>query len=75
MTNVSMKRRGVVYSNKILAIPDTGAEMTVAGKNFLDKLGLCRQDIRNPNTKKLYAANDTEIRVIGTVKVQIEYEG
>ena len=25
MTNVSMKRRGVVYSNKILAIPDTGA--------------------------------------------------
>ena len=70
-----MKRNGVIYSNKITAIPDTGAEMTIAGKNLLEKLGLTRRDIRSPNTTKLYAANDTEIRVNGTINVEIEYAG
>ena len=42
MTTISTKRKGITYSNKVTAIPDTGAEMTVAGKNFwisLDSAG------------------------------------
>ena len=75
LTKLSMKRNGITHSNRVTAIPDTGAEMTVAGKDLLEKLGLTRRDIRSPNTTRLYAANDTEIRVIGTINAEIEYAG
>ena len=34
-TKITMKKKGLIHSNTVSAIPDTGAEMTVAGKNLI----------------------------------------
>ena len=71
----SLKKNGIKYSNKISTIPDTGAEMTLAGRDFMKKMGLTMKDIRSPERTQLLAANNTKIRVLGRTEVNIVYEG
>ena len=55
----------------VVAIPDTGAELSIAGKDLIKKLGLEMCDIRNRRSQKLFAANDTEIKVLGEIDVDL----
>ena len=71
----SIKKNGIKYLNKISTIPDTGAEMTVAGRDFMKKMGLTMKDISCPERTQLLAANNTKIRVLGKTEVNISYEG
>ena len=58
----SVKVRGNTHENTLHAIPDTGAETSVAGINFMKKMGIGYKDIRPPRKdRKLYAANNSEI--------------
>ena len=70
---ISVNKRGNTHKNivPVVAIPDTGAELSIAGKDLIKKLGLEMCDIRNRRSQKLFAANDTEIKVLGEIDVDL----
>ena len=58
---------------KILeAIPDTGAEITVCGMNTMKKLGIKRKDLDVSKTRKMTAANGTEIEYLGEKSLSVK---
>ncbi len=50
---------------------DSGAKVNCASKNFVDKLGLKPKSC----SKRLVGANNTNLRVIGSVNLRLEFEG
>lgn len=50
-------------------IPDTGAEMTICGENIIQQLKIKHELINYRNKEKLIAANDTEIKTLGKIKL------
>ena len=75
MVKMTAKTACATFSNVVRAIPDTGAEVSIAGRGLLDKLGLKKGDMKKSEHESLCAANDTKIKVIGKMSVKIEYEG
>ena len=74
-TKISTNRGGKVHSKVVSAVPDTGAEMSVAGEDLLEKLRLRRDEICSLQRKKLYALNGTHMEVIDKIIVEISYGG
>ena len=65
---IKMKADKRNFTN-IMAIPDTGAEVTVGGKHLLKKLQIDLRDLNQINDENLIAANGSQIKVIGSVRV------
>ena len=63
----------LVHENILQAIPDTGAEISVAGTHFMKQLGLNFKDIRPSGHQNLYAANNSEMKTLGKISVRIKY--
>ncbi len=59
------------FITKAQATPDTGAESTVAGLDFLKKMKLDVGNICAPPEDTIVAANGTSIYCIGTIDVHI----
>ena len=52
------------------AIPDTGAQVTCSGPSLLQKLNMSERDLI-PTSQKIVAANNTKLRTLGGVMVEI----
>ena len=75
--NLETPRVTIKYSHKKISctkssIPDTGAEVTVAGRNLLQDLKLKEKDFNLKENRNLYCANNTKMDVIGTALVKIK---
>ena len=75
--NLETPRVTIKYSHKKKSctkssIPDTGAEVTVAGRNLLQDLKLKEKDFNLKENRNLYCANNTKMDVIGTALVKLK---
>ena len=54
------------------SIPDTGAEVNVAGENLMKALNIKTSDLNCKNNSNLRCANDSRMKVIGSAQVKIK---
>ena len=68
MTEYSFKNQ----SCSLLSIPDTGAEVTVAGRNLMNSLKIAEADLYTRGNNNLRCASNTRMKVIGTMQIKLK---
>ena len=61
------------FLDRITAIPDSGADKSVAGLDTLHALGKSESDLTNKDEDQLVAANSLPLQSVGRLVVAIEY--
>ena len=59
----------------VKAIPDSGAEAFLAGKQFLDAIGFKLRDLDPPPDMKVSAGNSTGFKILGQLKCKFRFNG